>query len=57
MEIVFGGHMYNNMHDKFIDLTVNTPTTPIFDPLAQKIVAIGVVIFLIMWGISKIYRR
>jgi len=46
------------MQNKMLDLVVNQPsgTGPLFDPLAQKIVAIGLLAFLILWGIAKIVR-
>lgn len=42
------------MHDKMMDLVVNQPSGPLFDPVAQKMVAIGLVIFLLLWGAAKI---
>jgi hypothetical protein len=42
------------MHDKMLDLVVNQPAGPLFDPVAQKMVAIGLVIFLLLWGAAKI---
>jgi hypothetical protein len=42
------------MHNKMLDLVVNSPAVPLFDPLAQKIVALGIVFFLVLWGLAKI---
>lgn len=44
------------LHDKMLDLVVNQPAVPLFDPLAQKVVALGVVAFLLMWGTAKIVK-
>ena len=44
------------MTDKMLDLVVNQPTGTLFDPVAQKIVAIGVLLALILWGIAAIVR-
>jgi len=44
------------MTDKMLDLVVNQPAGTLFDPLAQKIVAIGVLLALILWGIAAIVR-
>jgi hypothetical protein len=42
--------------NKMLDLVVNQPTGPLFDPLAQKIAALGVVAFLLLWGAAKILK-
>lgn len=42
------------MSNKMLDLVVNQPAGPLFDPLAQKLVALGLVIFLLLWGMAKI---
>jgi len=42
------------MTNKMLDLVVNQPAGPLFDSLAQKIVAIGLVVFLVCWGVAKI---
>jgi len=44
------------MHNKMLDLVVNQPAGPLFDPLAQKIVATGLVVFLVMWGVAKMIK-
>lgn len=44
------------MHQKMLDLVVNQPAGPLFDPLAQKWVAAGVVIFLTLWGVAKVIK-
>lgn len=44
------------MHNKMLDLVVNQPAGPLFDPLAQKLVAIGLVVFLLLWGAAKIIK-
>jgi hypothetical protein len=44
------------MHNKMLDLVVQNPTGPLFDLWAQKIVAIGLLAFLLMWGVAKIIK-
>jgi hypothetical protein len=44
------------MHNKMLDLVVNQPAGHLFDPMAQKLVALGVVIFLLLWGFAKIIK-
>jgi hypothetical protein len=44
------------MSNKMLDLVVNQPAGPLFDPLAQKVVALGVVVFLLLWGVAKIVK-
>ena len=44
------------MHNKMLDLVMNSPFGPLFDPLAQKIVALGLVVFLLLWGAAKIIK-
>ncbi len=44
------------MSNKMLDLVVNQPAGPLFDPVAQKIVAIGLVTFLLLWGAAKIIK-
>jgi hypothetical protein len=44
------------MHNKMLDLVVNQPVGPLFDPTAQKIVALGLVVFLLLWGVAKIVK-
>ena len=44
------------MPNKMLDLVVNQPAGSLFDPLAQKIVALGVVFFLLLWGTAKIIK-
>ena len=44
------------MPNKWLDLVVNQPAGPLFDPLAQKILALGVVGFLLLWGVAKIVK-
>lgn len=41
---------------KMLDLVVNQPAGPLFDPMAQKIVALGAVVFLLLWGAAKIIK-
>ena len=44
------------MHNKMLDLVMNGPSGSLFDPLAQKIVALGLVVFLLLWGAAKIIK-
>jgi len=44
------------MPNKWMDLVVNHPAGPLFDPAAQKIVALGLVTFLLLWGVAKIVK-
>ena len=44
------------MTHKMLDLVVNHPAGPLFDPTAQKIVALGLVAFLLLWGVAKIIK-
>ena len=44
------------MSNKMLDLVVNHPTGPLFDPVAQKIVALGLVVYLLLWGAAKIIK-
>jgi len=44
------------MHNKMLDLVMNSPSGPLFDPLAQKIVALGLMVFLLLWGAAKIIK-
>jgi hypothetical protein len=38
--------------EKAFDLVANHPAGPLFDPWAQKIAALGVVLFLLLWGVA-----
>lgn len=44
------------MTSKMMDLVVNQPAGPLFDPTAQTLVAAGAVAFLVLWGVSKIIK-
>jgi len=44
------------MTNKMLDLVVNHPAGPLFDPAAQKIAALGLVTFLLLWGVAKIIK-
>ena len=44
------------MTNKMLDLVVNHPAGPLFDPVAQKIAALGLVTFLLLWGVAKIIK-
>ena len=44
------------MPTKMLDLVVHQPIGPLFDPTAQKIVTVGLLIFLLLWGFAKIMK-
>ena len=44
------------MPNKFLDLMVNNPPETLFHPIAQMLVAGGVFVFFLLWGVAKLIK-